>query len=228
MASQTILLIEDEPDLVLGLRDSLEYEGYRVIVAGDGETAISRALQESPDLILLDLMLPKLSGLDVCRRLRRSRLETPIIMLTARSQETDKIIGLEIGADDYVTKPFSIQELLARIRVQLRRLTKQATEPDRYCFGEIELNLKKYQGFKCGQPLELLPREFELLKYFIQHRGETITREQLLNDIWGYNNFSITRTIDTHIARLRRKIERVPAEPEYLITVHRVGYKFVG
>jgi two-component system alkaline phosphatase synthesis response regulator PhoP len=223
-----ILIIEDEPDMVLGLRDNFEYEGYGVVVAGDGEEGVKRALAERPDLILLDVMLPRLSGLDVCRRLRREGLETPIIMLTARGQEMDKVIGLEVGADDYVTKPFSLKELLARVRAHLRRSSKQVAELESYQFGEIELNFKKYQALKKGQPLELSPREFEILKYFIQHRGETVTREQLLDDVWGYENYPFTRTIDNHIAKLRQKIEDAPAEPKYIITLHRVGYKFLG
>lgn len=223
-----ILIIEDEPDMVLGLRDNFEYEGYGVVVAGDGEEGIKRALADQPDLILLDVMLPRLSGLDVCRQLRREGMETPIIMLTARGQEMDKVIGLEIGADDYVTKPFSLKELLARVRAHLRRSSKQVAELESYQFGEIELHFKKYQAFKQGRPLELSPREFELLKYFIQHRGETVTRDQLLDDVWGYDNYPLTRTIDNHIAKLRQKIEVVPAEPQYIITVHRVGYRFLG
>ena len=223
-----ILIIEDEPDMVLGLRDNFEYEGYGVAVAGDGEEGIKRALADQPDLILLDVMLPRLSGLDVCRRLRREGLDTPIIMLTARGQEMDKVIGLEIGADDYVTKPFSLKELLARVRAHLRRSSNQVAELESYQFGEIELNFKKYQALKQGQPLELSPREFEILKYFIQHRGETVTRDQLLDDVWGYDNYPLTRTIDNHIAKLRQKIEVAPAEPQYIITVHRVGYKFLG
>jgi two-component system alkaline phosphatase synthesis response regulator PhoP len=214
--------------MVLGLRDNLEYEGYEVIAAGDGEEGLNRALTESPDLILLDVMLPRLSGLDVCRQLRGKGLETPIIMLTARGQEIDKVIGLEIGADDYVTKPFSLRELLARVRAHLRRSARPAAEIESYRFGHIELNFSKHQALKNGQPIDLSPREFEILKYLIRHRGETITREQLLDEVWGYDNYPLTRTVDNHIAKLRQKIEEAPAEPQYLITVHRVGYKFLG
>jgi two-component system alkaline phosphatase synthesis response regulator PhoP len=155
-------------------------------------------------------------------------MDTPIIMLTARGQETDKVIGLEIGADDYVTKPFSIRELLARVHVQLRRQSKRETESGAYRVGEVELNFTRHQAFKKGKPLDLSAREFELLKYFIEHRGETITRDQLLDEVWGYENFPLTRTVDNHIARLRQKIEENPAEPQLIITVHRVGYKFLG
>ncbi len=223
-----ILIIEDEPDLALGLRNNLEYEGYEVITAGDGEEGLSIACQERPDLVLLDIMLPKLSGLDVCRQLRSKGLHTPIIMLTARGQEIDKVIGLEIGADDYVTKPFSIRELMARVHVQLRHLSRQETETEIYRFGEIELNFSGHQAFKRGRPLDLSAREIEILKYFIRHRGEAITRDQLLDEVWGYDNYPITRTVDNHIARLRQKIEENPAEPQYIITLHRVGYKFLG
>jgi len=223
-----ILIIEDEPDLALGLRNNLEYEGCEVITARDGEEGARLACQERPDLILLDIMLPRLSGLDVCRQLRGKGMNTPIIMLTARGQEIDKVIGLEIGADDYVTKPFSVRELLARIHVQLRRQSRQETESGTYRFGEIELNFARHQAFRKGKPLDLSAREFEILKYFIEHRGEPITRDQLLDEVWGYENFPLTRTVDNHIARLRQKIEENPAEPQYVITVHRMGYKFIG
>ncbi len=225
---QKILVVEDEPGIVLGLRDNLEYEGFEVRAAADGEEALRCALEERPDLILLDLMLPRLSGLDVCRQLRRQGVETPVIMLTARGQEIDKVLGLEIGADDYVTKPFSIRELLARVRAQLRRAEKRVATGDTCRFGAIELNFRKHQAWRNGQPFELSPREFALLKYFLQHRGETVTRDQLLDEVWGYDNFPLTRTVDNHIARLRQKIEENPAEPQYIITVHRVGYKFLG
>jgi DNA-binding response OmpR family regulator len=223
-----ILIIEDEPDLALGLRNNLEYEGCEVITARDGAEGLRLACQERPDLILLDIMLPRLSGLDVCRQVRGKGIQTPIIMLTARGHEIDKVIGLEIGADDYVTKPFGIRELLARVHVQLRRQSKQATEEGVYRFGEIELDFIKHQAFKKGKPLELSAREFEILKYFIARRGETITRDQLLDEVWGYDNFPLTRTVDNHIARLRQKIEDNPAEPQYIITAHRIGYKFIG
>lgn len=214
--------------MILGLRDNFEYEGYDVLVARDGKEGLSRALADNPDVILLDIMLPKMSGLDVCRQLRSNGVDTPVIMLTARGQEIDKVIGLEMGADDYVTKPFSIKELLARVRAHLRRSTKQVVDIETYTFGDIELNFKKYEAKKDGGEIELSPREFELMKYFIQHRGETITRDQLLDDVWGYDNYPFTRTVDNHIAKLRQKIEQVAAEPKYIITVHRVGYRFLG
>ena len=225
---QKVLIIEDEPDMVLGLQDNFEYEGYEVLVARDGKDGMSQALSGKPDLILLDIMLPRMSGLDVCRQLRRNGVDIPVIMLTARGQEIDKVIGLEVGADDYVTKPFSIKELLARVRAQLRRASKQVVQIESYNLGDIELNFSNYQATKAGEQIELSPREFEILKYFIQHRGEAITRERLLDDVWGYDCFPITRTVDNHIAKLRQKIEPVPADPQYIITIHRVGYKFLG
>ena len=229
---QTILIIEDEPDMVLGLKDNFEYEGYRVLVARDGKEGLERAITDDPDLILLDIMLPKLSGLDVCRDLRGKGLETPVIMLTARGQEIDKIVGLEIGADDYVTKPFSIRELLARVRAQIRRgsrrIPQRYVELDTFRIGDLELDFKKHKAVRDGGEVEFSPREFELLKYFIRHRGETVTRDQLLDDVWGYANYPVTRTVDTHIAKLRHKIEPVSTDPRYIITVHRIGYKFLG
>jgi two-component system alkaline phosphatase synthesis response regulator PhoP len=225
-----ILIIEDEQDMVLGLRKNLEWEGFEVVAATDGEAGLACALNESHDLILLDVMLPKLSGLDVCRRLRDRGINTPIIMLTARGQEIDKVVGLEIGADDYVTKPFSIRELLARVRAILRRESRprQESQLDTYRFGDVELNFGRHHAQKRGQPLELSPREFGMLRYFVQHLGETVTRDQLLDEVWGYDHFPLTRTVDNHIARLRQKIEENPGEPQHIITVHRVGYKFLG
>jgi DNA-binding response OmpR family regulator len=228
MALPRILIIEDEPDLAMGLRHNLEYEGYEVIIARDGEEGALLACQERPDLILLDIMLPRLSGLDLCRQLRGKGINTPIIMLTARGQEIDKVIGLEIGADDYVTKPFSIRELLARIHVQLRRQSRRERKSETYRFGEIELDFTGHRAFRKAKPLDLSAREFAILKYFIEHPGETISRDQLLDEVWGYENFPITRTVDNHIARLRQKIEENPSEPHFIITVHRIGYKFLG
>jgi DNA-binding response OmpR family regulator len=188
---------------------------------------LEKASTEKPDIILLDVMLPLMSGIDVCRTLRTRGIETPILMLTARSQETDKVVGLEVGADDYVTKPFSGKELLARIRAHLRRATKQVVEIESFTFGDVELNFKKYAARKSGQPLDLSAREFALLHYLIRHRGEIVTRDQLLDDVWGYESSPVTRTVDNHIARLRQKIENNPSEPQHIITIHRLGYRFV-
>jgi DNA-binding response OmpR family regulator len=231
-----ILIIEDEPDMVLGLQDNLELEGYEVIVARDGAEGLHAARQTQPDLILLDVMLPKKSGLEVCRELRVQGFAQPILMLTARGQELDKVAGLELGADDYITKPFGLSELLARVRAHLRRAARQTSESakelakelESYAFGSITLDFKKYQATKNHQALELSPREFELLKYFIHHRGEAVTRDQLLDGVWGYTTNVFTRTVDNHIAKLRHKIEDDPEHPQYLMTVHRVGYRFLG
>jgi DNA-binding response OmpR family regulator len=222
-----VLIIEDEPNMVLGLKDSCEYEGYEVAVARNGKEGLEKALTEKPDIILLDVMLPLMSGIDVCRTLRTRGIETPILMLTARSQEIDKVIGLEVGADDYVTKPFSIKELLARIRAHLRRASKQVVDIENFSFGDVELNFKKYEARKSGQALELSAREYEILRYLIRRRGEIVTRDQLLDEVWGYRSTPVTRTVDNHIARLRQKIEQDPSEPRHIITVHRIGYRFV-
>jgi DNA-binding response OmpR family regulator len=171
-------------------------------------------------------MLPKLSGLDVCRHLRKKGIETPIIMLTARGQEMDKVVGLEVGADDYVTKPFGVKELLARVRAHLRR-SHTASSIQEYSFGDIELNFRTYEATKSGKAVELSPREFDTLKYLIVHEGEVVTRDQLLENVWGYNAFPLTRTVDNHIAKLRHKLESSPSDPRHILTVHRVGYKFV-
>lgn len=222
-----VLIIEDEPNMVLGLKDSCEYEGYEVSVARDGKEGLEKASNEKPDIILLDVMLPLMSGLDVCRTLRARGIDTPILMLTARGQEIDKVVGLEVGADDYVTKPFSIMELLARIRAHLRRAAKQFVEIESFTFGDVELNFKKFSGRKGGQALDLSAREFEILRYLIRRRGEIVTRDQLLDEVWGYDSTPVTRTVDNHIAKLRQKIELNPSDPKHIITVHRLGYRFV-
>jgi DNA-binding response OmpR family regulator len=222
-----VLIIEDEPNMVLGLKDSCEYEGYEVSVAHDGEEGLRKATNEKVDIILLDVMLPLMSGIDVCRTLRTRGIETPILMLTARSQEIDKVVGLEVGADDYVTKPFSIKELLARIRAHLRRAAKQVGELETFTFGDVELNFKKYAARKRGQVLDLSAREFEILRYLIRHRGEIVTRDQLLDQVWKYDSMPVTRTVDNHIAKLRQKIEEDPSTPQHIVTVHRLGYRFV-
>jgi DNA-binding response OmpR family regulator len=223
-----LLIVEDEPDLALGLRDNFEFEGYAVSTAADGEAAIELALAGRPDLILLDVMLPKRSGLDVCQTLRRNGFTSPILMLTARSEESDVIQGLEAGADDYVTKPFSIRELTARVKAHLRRTAAMNAGVDRFQLGDIALDFRNYTAERHGEPLPLSHRELEILRYFIQHRGETVTREQLLEHVWGITHYPITRTVDNHIAKLRQKVEVDPADPKWIVTVHRSGYKFLG
>jgi two-component system alkaline phosphatase synthesis response regulator PhoP len=221
-----ILIVEDDPAMSVALRDGFEFEKYDVEMAGDGEEGLRLATRGDHDLIILDVMLPKKSGLDVCKELRANGSRTPIIMLTARGQEIDKIVGLKLGADDYVTKPFSFIELLARVEAVLRRM-KRTAATDEYAFGDVRLDFRTYQASKTGQALELTPREFRILRFFIDHADEVVSRESLLNHVWGYDSTAFTRTVDTHMARLRQKIESVPAEPRHFITVHRVGYKFV-
>jgi two-component system alkaline phosphatase synthesis response regulator PhoP len=222
-----VLIVEDEPDMVLGLKDNFEFEGYEVLTASDGAMGLERARTQKPDLVILDIMLPKLSGLEVCKALRGEGFEAPIVMLTARGQEIDKVVGLELGADDYVTKPFSIRELLARVRAILRRTEGGKKRLSRYRFSDIELDFEIYQATKGGDRLEMSPREFELLRYLIERKGETVTRDQLLEDVWGYESYPSTRTVDTHIAKLRAKIGDSGSEPRYIMTIHGVGYKFV-
>src|SRR6516162_8103148 len=223
-----ILVVEDEPNMVAGLRDNFEFEGYQVITARDGVEGLQKALDESPDLVVLDVMMPRMSGLEVCKQLRAKRGSIPIIMLTARGQEVDKVVGLELGADDYVTKPFSIRELLARVKAVLRRAQTLPKEQDRYTFGDVEVDLRSYQVRRGGQPVEFSSTEFELLKHFLCHSGETMSRDRLLDEVWGYENFPTTRTVDAHIVRIRQKLEPVPEHPRFFLTVHGVGYKFVG
>ncbi len=221
-----VLIVEDDEAMSVALRDGFEFERYTVDMAADGEEGLRLATRGDHDLIVLDVMLPKKSGLDICKELRKNGNRTPIIMLTARGQEIDKIVGLKLGADDYVTKPFSFMELLARVEAVLRRTTKVAAAEE-YAFGDVRLDFRTYQATKSTAPIELTPREFRILRYFIDHAEEVVTRESLLNHVWGYDSAAFTRTVDTHMARLRQKIESVPGEPRHLITVHRVGYKFV-
>ncbi|MBV8516320.1 MAG: response regulator transcription factor [Acidobacteria bacterium] len=221
-----ILIVEDDPAMSVALRDGFEFEGFQVEMAADGEAGLHLAMRGGHDLIVLDVMLPKKSGLDVCKELRRMNAHTPVIMLTARGQEIDKIVGLKLGADDYVTKPFSFMELLARVEAVLRR-TSRVAAGDEVEFGDVRVDFRTYQATKGELPLELTPREFRILRYFIDHTDEVVSRDALLNHVWGYDSAAFTRTVDTHMARLRQKIESTPSEPRHLITVHRVGYKFV-
>jgi DNA-binding response OmpR family regulator len=223
-----ILIVEDEPNMVAGLRDNFEFEGYEVVSAYNGVEGLERALAESPDLVVLDVMMPKMSGLDVCKQLKAKRPSIPIIMLTARGQEVDKVVGLELGADDYVTKPFSIRELIARVKAVLRRSRTLPKEHDRYLFGDADVNLHTCQVTRNGRDIELSAMEFELLKYFISHAGEVLTRDRLLEEVWGYDSYPTTRTVDAHLVRLRQKLEPDPEQPHFFLTVHGMGYRFVG
>ena len=222
-----ILIVEDEPAMVAGLRDNFEYEGYDVISAEDGVEGLKRALTDDPDLIVLDVMMPRMSGLDVCKQLKAKRPSVPIIMLTARGQEIDKVVGLELGADDYVTKPFSIRELMARVKAVLRRAS-QLPVAEVYSFSDVEVNLRANEVLRAGEHIELSAKEFALLAYFISHPAETLSRDRLLDAVWGYDNYPNTRTVDTHIVHLRQKLEMCPEDPRFILTVHGSGYKFVG
>ena len=223
-----LLLVEDEPGLVITLTDRLTREGYAVEHSADGESALERAASGGFDLVLLDVMLPRMNGLDVLRELRRRGVETPVIVLTARGQLVDKVVGLKLGADDYVTKPFEMIELLARIEAKLRRAPAPAHAVDGYQFGNVSIDFRKAEVTRDGAPLDLAAREFQLLRYFIEHRGATLTREELLNEVWGYNSMPSTRTVDVHVAWLRQKVEPVPRHPQYILTIHGMGYKFAG
>jgi two-component system, OmpR family, alkaline phosphatase synthesis response regulator PhoP len=224
-----LLLIEDEPGLVLTLVDRLGREGYSVASAQDGATGLERALQEAFDLILLDVMLPKQNGFDVLRDLRLQGVDTPVIMLTARGQVVDKVVGLKLGADDYLTKPFEMMELLARVEARLRRAAPPATvDAEAYRFGAIQVDFRKAEVTRDGVAVAFSAREYQLLRYFIEHRGATISRDELLNHVWGYNAMPNTRTVDVHVAWLRQKIEPNPRHPQYILTAHGLGYKFVG
>ena len=223
-----LLLVEDEPGLVLTLTDRLTREGYAVDSSADGESALERATAEGFDLILLDVMLPRLGGFEVLRELRKRNIETPVIMLTARGQVVDKVVGLKLGADDYVTKPFEMVELLARIEAKLRRAPVVPHPAEGHQFGDVRVDFRRAEVTRDGAPLELSAREFQLLRYFIEHRGATLTREELLNEVWGYNAMPSTRTVDVHVAWLRQKIEPNSRHPQYILTVHGMGYKFAG
>ena len=227
--TRRILLVEDEPGLVLTLTDRLTKEGYTVRSANDGPSGFKLATTESFDLLILDVMLPHSSGLDVCRDLRQRGVKTPILMLTAKSQVVDKVVGLKLGADDYLTKPFEMMELLARVEALLRRAPRRSATANEgsYEFGPIRVDFRSTEVFRDGQAVDLSAREFKLLCYFIEHRGATISRDELLNAVWGYDAMPFTRTVDVHVAWLRQKLEPNPRHPQYILTVHGMGYRFV-
>jgi two-component system alkaline phosphatase synthesis response regulator PhoP len=224
-----LLLVEDEAGLRLTLSDRLISEGYAVETAADGEAGLEQASSGTFDLIVLDVMLPRMNGFDVCREARRRGVGAPILMLTARGQVVDKVVGLKLGADDYLTKPFEAMELMARLEVLLRRRAS-AAQPggDSYRFGDVVVDFRRMDVTRAERPVDLSAREFKLLRHFIEHRGATLSRDQLLADVWGYEETPLTRTVDVHVAGLRQKVEANPKSPEFILTVHGLGYKFVG
>lgn len=221
-----ILVVEDERGIALGLEEDLTLEGYSVEIAGDGETAVRRARQDKFDLILLDVMLPKKDGFQVCRELRRNEVNAPIILLTARTLEAEKVLGLQIGADDYVTKPFSPLELRARIQAVLRRSKPQGSS-ESYRFGDVEVDFARCELRRAGEAIDLTPVEYKLLAAFVRSRGRVLTRQQLLDEVWP-DTACVDRVVDTHVSNLRKKIEENPAEPRYLASVRGMGYRFDG
>ena len=221
-----ILIADDEVDMVAGLRDNLQFEGYDVVTAPDGEEALKAAMEQSPDIVLLDIMMPKMDGLEVCRRIRQAGFMIPVLMLTAKSQEIDRVLGLELGADDYVTKPFSSRELLARIKAILRRAKQPHRGIDSCRFGDVEVDFAKYEATKNGRPVPLTALEFALLQFLAQNRGRVVDRNEVLDAVWGKDVFVDARTVDKHISLLRKKFEDDPQEPKYIQSVRGVGYKF--
>jgi len=223
---KNILLIEDDPAILNGISEALKAEFYNVTAVDDGEKGYKTAKREKFDLIILDLMLPYKDGFEICRDLRKEEVATPIIMLTSKKEEVDKLVGLEMGADDYMTKPFSLKELLARIKAVLRRSQTSLFEPDEMSFGTININFKKQEAYKNGINVKLSSTEFKIIKYFISHEGEVITRNQFLDDVWGYDSFPTTRTVDNYILSIRKKLEDDPSNPMHFLTIHTAGYKF--
>lgn len=222
-----ILIVEDEKEMALGLKDNFEFEGYDVQIAEDGESAIEKTQAYKPHLIILDIMLPKKSGYDVCRELRSKGIQTPVIMLTARGEEIDKILGLELGADDYITKPFSVRELLSRVKAVLRRAPSTQQSVSIYQIGKLTIDLAHLSAQNENGEVELSHKEFEILKYFIEHQGEIISRDQFLDKVWGYEHYPTSRTVDNYIVKLRKAIEEDPVHPKHIITVYGIGYKFI-
>jgi len=222
-----ILIIEDDRSILRGLEQNLRFEGYEVITAVDGERGLQLALERAPDLIVLDIMLPKMNGYEICRQLRRDGNNVPIFMLTAKGEEMDKVLGLELGADDYVAKPFGVMELLARIKALLRRVQRTESELTKMQIGNIEIDFEAFTAFHAGEPLELTTREFALLRYLAKNAGRALSRQMILNQVWGIDYYGTPRTVDNFITRLRQKIEQNPEKPRHILTVRGIGYKFV-
>jgi two-component system alkaline phosphatase synthesis response regulator PhoP len=225
---KTILIVEDDPGIQMILRDALTSQGYQVTTADDGRKGLDLAKELKPALIILDVMLPLMGGFEVCKSLRKEGIVSPILMLTVKDEELDKVLGLELGADDYMTKPFSLKELTARVKALLRRVEDYHEEMGIFRFGEVELDFHKYESRKAGQDLGLSPLELKILKLMIVSKGKAITRDEFLDAIWGVDNLTVShRTVDSHIAHIRKKIEENPADPKHILSVHSIGYKFV-
>lgn len=222
-----ILVIEDDPSILRGLADNLAFESYEVVTASDGESGYRLIGEARPDLVILDLMLPRMSGYEVCRKARAAGIGTPIIMLTARGEEADRILGLDLGADDYVSKPFSVRELMARVRAHLRRSQGGDEERTTLQFDDVFVDFARYEARKGSRPIDMTPKEFGVLRYLVSRAGAVVTRDQLLNEVWGYDATPTSRTVDNHLASLRAKLEDVPAQPRHLLTVHGVGYRWI-
>lgn len=223
----TILLIEDDPKMQIGLKDNLEYEGHEVTVVGDGKSGCEQLVNNSFDIAVLDVMLPQMSGFDVLKKAREKGVTTPVIMLTAKGEEIDKVLGLELGADDYVTKPFSLRELLARVKAVLRRHEGKISAASSMHLGPFAIDFTTYTATRDGKAVSMTPKEFEILKFLWQHRNSVVSRDQLLTNVWGYDESISTRTVDNFILKLRQKIEDDPARPRHIITIHGTGYKLV-
>jgi DNA-binding response OmpR family regulator len=223
-----ILVIEDEPEMQKGLRDNLKFEGYDVDVAGDGEKGLKKILEGKHDLVLLDVMLPEMSGFDVCKNARKEGIRTPIIMLTAKGEEIDKVLGLELGADDYITKPFSLRELLARVKAVLRRKEGVASlGENKIAIGPLQIDFGTYNASRRGKPIDMTPKEFEILKYLWKNKNQVVSRDALLTDVWGYDESISSRTVDNFILKLRQKVEPSPSKPRHIVTIHGTGYKLI-
>jgi DNA-binding response OmpR family regulator len=223
-----VLVVEDDPGILRTVADNLRFEKYDIVTAVDGETAYEVHRNQHPDLIVLDLMLPRMSGLELCRKLRTDGDQVPILILTARSEEADRVLGLDFGADDYVTKPFSVPELMARIRALLRRSSSAPGLPTTLKFGQVEVDFRKYVAQRRGKPIEMTRKEFDLLRFLASRADTVVTRDELLNKVWGFDSYPVTRTVDNHVATLRAKLEADPTRPVFIQTVHGVGYKFVS
>lgn len=221
-----ILIIEDDISILRGLKDNLEYEGYSVVTETNGKKGLILALNKKIDLILLDIMLPGMNGYEICRKIKKEKPELPVIMITARGSEMDKVSGLDIGADDYVTKPFSVPELMARIRAAFRRISQTHPVQDQYTFGNVILDFKKYKAYRDKQEITLSAKEFAILEYFIKHEGEVVHRHDLLNEVWDYKSMPVTRTVDNFVLKLRKKLEENPSKPKHIVSVKGIGYRF--